>query len=329
MKKTTFYASVVVMITLAVLAFLVARPYIAALVFGAVFAYWLHPLYEKLAKRMGSTGSALLLSILLFIAIILVVQYGIFLILREVSRLFTTIQNIDLSIFTGAGTAETWFSLSTILEQVSNAIYSYISKIVYSLPHLLISLFIFIMTFFYSLTDGKNIYRWVKKKVPFPPERKRKVLEDITGYVNAFIKVQLVIGILQGVICAIGFYFFGLRPYILLASLAAVILSIIPIIGPYLLYAPVGTLMILQGNIYNGIGLLIFGLTLGSILDYIIRPQLTGKYAKIHPLIILLGILGGIVAFGAVGIIIGPIVLSVLVIILKKLDVSAFFKERT
>ena len=79
----------------------------------------------------------------------------------------------------------------------------------------------------------------------------------------------------------------------------------------------------------ENIGLLIFGLTLGSILDYIVRPQLTGKYANIHPFIILLGILGGIVAFGIVGIIIGPIVLSALIIVIRKVDIHAFFKEKT
>jgi len=137
---------------------------------------------------------------------------------------------------------------------------------------------------------------------------------------NAFLKAHIIIGILQGIICAIGFYIFGLSEYVLIGALAAALLSILPIIGPYILYVPVGIIVVLQGHTGLGAGLIIYGLAFGSLLDYVVRPEIVGKYASMHPLAVLLGVLGGLAVFGIVGVFVGPIVLGLCVTVIESLS---------
>jgi predicted PurR-regulated permease PerM len=103
-----------------------------------------------------------------------------------------------------------------------------------------------------------------------------------------------------------------------MAALAAGTLSFLPVIGPYALYLTASLILFAAGDTMTAIGLALYGLIIGSILDYTLRPILLSKRAKLHPLIIFLGVFGGISIMGLIGIIIGPIILSI---------AQAFFKD--
>ena len=192
-----------------------------------------------------------------------------------------------------------------------------------SIPHILLSMFIFFTSFFYFLLDGKEIIKAVKKHIPVKGERAQKMWKEIELYLHSFFYVWLIIAVIQGVVAAVGFYLFGL-PYPLLVGLAAAILSIIPILGPYLIYVPAGVGLILTGNTTIGLGIMMYGLVIGSILDYVARPYFSGKKAKIHPLIVLLGIFGGLTLIGLGGIIIGPILLLGAIAVLKHARIRTY-----
>lgn len=301
---------IAVVVAIAVI-LLIIRPYLGIIAFSALLAYLLYPVYLRLSKRIPESGAAIILTCIALIVTVVGIYYGITIILNEVAKIFMFISKLPLEALSPTMEA----ALSKFVSQSINSL----STALYTLPKFALSFFVFFISLFYFLKDGKKISEAIINILPFKDIRKKSIAQKINKQVDAFVHVQLVIGLLQGVIAGVGFYMFGL-PYPFIAGIAAGILSVLPVLGPYLLYFPVGILIALQGDIRAGIGILIYGLILASIVDYVIRPYFIGKRAEVHPLIIFIGILGGISLLGVMGIFVGPILLATSVIVLKEVQ---------
>jgi predicted PurR-regulated permease PerM len=153
-----------------------------------------------------------------------------------------------------------------------------------------------------------------------------RIFENLRRYAKAFIQIWLIIGIIQGIVAVIGFTLFGL-PYAILAGFLVMIFSILPVVGPGTVYIPVGIWLILRGEINTGVCLMIYGLAIGGFLDYVIRPYYAGRWSAVHPLIILLGIFGGLFVLGPSGFIVGPILLMLIMAVIQGAG-SGFIKGR-
>jgi len=323
MERYSLYVYFGFMILLAILAILIVKPFFTTIAFAAVFAYWLYPLHRRISKNIRTLPSALVLSGILFVTLLAIVQYGIFMFVKEAINAAEVLGTADASSIFVRIFGEKLLAASTIKSIFSRIAVTFTvraTEILYSIPSMIVSFFAFILAFFYFLLDGPRIVTWLKQNIPFPRDKRKIMIANTQNYMNAFLKAHVIIGLVQGLACALGFYLFGLHEYILIGSLAAALLSILPIIGPYLLYAPVSILLIAQGNAPAGVGLLIYGVAIGSILDYVIRPQLTGKYASMHPLAVLIGVLGGMVVFGLIGVLIGPIILGLSITVIEGLS---------
>ena len=128
---------------------------------------------------------------------------------------------------------------------------------------------------------------------------------------------QIIIGIFQGIFTGIGLFIFK-APSPLILSIVAIFVGIIPLIGPWLVWFPVAIyLLLLSGNTFGGIGLMIYGLIIISWIDTIVRPLIVSKTAKVSSPIVLIGMVGGLFVFGILGLIIGPLILSYISLILE------------
>jgi len=318
MKTKTTFQWVLILIAL-IIGLLIIKPFIAAFAFAAVLAYLLYPAHKFLSKKIKKLPSAVLITTLVVLAIISFIAWGLNFLLTELSQAYLQVSKINFEqIFPQEAFGET---ISNVLRLVFSKFVSYTSEIISKIPALLLSFFVFIMAFFYFIKDGKKIWRWIAKNLPLESAEKKNIINELKRYAHAFIYVWLLIAILQGLVAGIGFFLFGIQ-YWLIASLAAAVLSVVPILGPYLIYIPTGIYLLTSGQIALGIGLMTYGLVLGSILDYVVRPYYTGKWAAIHPLIVLVGIFGGMMLLGPSGIIIGPLAILVIIAILKGASIS-------
>lgn len=290
---------------------LIIKPYIGIIAFSALLAYLTYPIYLRLSKKITESGAAIIITCVALIVTVVGIYYGITIILNEFAKIFMFISKLPLEQLSPTMEAALNRFVSESISSLSNALYT--------LPQFALSFFVFFISLFYFLKDGKKISGAIISILPFKDIRKRAIAQKINKQVDAFVHVQLVIGLLQGVIAGVGFYMFGL-PYPFIAGIAAGILSVLPVLGPYLLYFPVGIFTALQGDLTAGIGILIYGLIIASLLDYIVRPYLIGHRAEVHPLIIFIGIIGGISLLGAIGIFVGPILLATAVIVLKEVQ---------
>ena len=176
-----------------------------------------------------------------------------------------------------------------------------------------IAIFFILMLYllFFCLKDGDIILEAIIKALPFGDERERHLLERFAEVSRATIKGTLVIGIVQGAIGGITFAILGLQAPVLWAVMMA-LLSIVPAVGPALIWVPASLILMFDGRLGAGIALFIVGAVIISLVDNILRPILVGRDTKMPDYLILLSTLGGLTAFGLAGVVIGPIIAAFL-----------------
>ncbi len=291
-----------------VLAVFVAWNFVTPLLFASILAYFSYPAYLKFKEKFGGTLSGMLICAFFAALLLVILNYGVAFMRTEVWKIYLGVAGVSSSLGP---------NMQEIISFIATNIITGLSNLVSKIPSLFIASFIFFISLFYFLRDGERVTNWLETTLPIPRRKKMQIINHIRQNVDAFVHVTLLIGIIQAIIAGVGFLIFGLE-YPFLAGAVAGLLSLFPIVGPYFLYGPVGAYLIFSGNATAGIGILAYGFVLGSILDYAARPLLLGRKANIHPLIIFIGVFGGLSMLGLIGVIIGPIILSI---------ASAFFKD--
>jgi predicted PurR-regulated permease PerM len=176
----------------------------------------------------------------------------------------------------------------------------------------LFHVFILLYTMFFFLMDGDRLLRKILYYLPLGDEDERRMLEKFTSVARATIKGTLLIGLAQGTLAGLAFWVVGIDGPVFWGTLMTV-LSIIPGIGTGIIWLPAAIILVASGNPAKGIGLALFcGLVVGSV-DNLLRPRLVGRDVQMHDLLILFGTLGGILLFGVLGFIVGPIVAALFV----------------
>ena len=169
-------------------------------------------------------------------------------------------------------------------------------------------------TMFFFLMDGDKLLHKILYYLPLHDQDERRMLDKFTSVTRATLKGTAVIGLLQGTLAGMAFWVVGIPSSVFWGTIMAV-LSIIPGIGTALVWVPAVIILAAGGNYLKAVGLCLFcALVVGSI-DNLLRPVLVGKDTQMHELMIFFGTLGGIIMFGIMGMIIGPIVAALFVTI--------------
>ena len=165
---------------------------------------------------------------------------------------------------------------------------------------------------FYFLNEGKALLYKILYLLPLRDQDEQKLLERFTSVTRATIKGTLIIGIMQGGICGIGFALAGIEGPFFWGTVMAV-MSIIPVVGTAAVWFPALLIMAIHGDFIAVIILIVVCAVIAGNLDNLIRPRLVGKDTEMHDLFVLFGTLGGISMFGILGIIIGPLITALFI----------------
>ena len=172
--------------------------------------------------------------------------------------------------------------------------------------------FVLLYTMFYFLTGGPGLLRAVLAYLPLTEADKQRMLQKFVSVTRATLKGTILIGAAQGVLGGLAFWAVGLDGAIFWGTVMTV-LSIIPGIGGALIWIPAAIILITTGEVWRGIALAAFcALVVGSV-DNLLRPRLVGRDTKMHELLIFFSTLGGLMLFGAMGFILGPILAALFV----------------
>ncbi|HUF71456.1 MAG TPA: AI-2E family transporter [Gammaproteobacteria bacterium] len=172
-----------------------------------------------------------------------------------------------------------------------------------------IAVYFFLMLYllYFFMRDGEKIVEGIIRALPFGDERERHLLERFAAVSRATIKGTIVVGIVQGAIGGILFAALGIGAPVLWGVVMA-FLSIIPAVGPGLIWLPAAIILIVNGSIWSGIIMIVVGSLVIGLVDNVLRPVLVGRDTRMPDYLILLSTLGGLTAFGISGIVIGPII---------------------
>lgn len=170
-------------------------------------------------------------------------------------------------------------------------------------------LFVLLYAMFFFIKDGHLILDRVLYYSPLPRASEEVLMDKIVSVTRAVIKGSLVVGFVQGTLAGLAFLVVGIPGWALWTSIM-IVLSMIPAIGSPLVWVPAAVLLFVQGPLWVAVLFTIWCAAVVGSVDNFLRPKLIGKDTKMPDLLVLVGTLGGIVLFGALGFIVGPIVAS-------------------
>lgn len=179
-----------------------------------------------------------------------------------------------------------------------------------------IAMTVILFVTYYMLTDGNRLMAYIRRASPLPPKQMDFLLHEGHNGIKAVFFGQILTSLIQGGIGGIGFLVAGVPGAIIWAGVMAV-LSLLPVIGPPVVWIPAAIILLIQGQIWQGVFLIAWGVLVVAQVDNFIRPKLIGNRADIHPVFVLIGVLGGIFAFGFMGLFLGPLLVGLTVSILK------------
>jgi predicted PurR-regulated permease PerM len=187
-----------------------------------------------------------------------------------------------------------------------------LSSVTLGTVNLLFMLFIMLYTMFFFLMDGQKLIEKILYYLPLEDHDEQRILNKFTSVTRATLKGTAVIGLLQGVLAGSAFAVVGIDSAAFWGAIMAV-LSFIPGIGSALVWVPAVIILAATGQLAKAIGLGVFCAAVVGSIDNLLRPILVGRDTQMHELMILFGTLGGILMFGVVGVIIGPIIAALFV----------------
>jgi predicted PurR-regulated permease PerM len=142
------------------------------------------------------------------------------------------------------------------------------------------------------------------------------IFSKLRGMTSSVIMGSLVVAVAQGVISGAGYYLFGL-PNPVLWGFASVITALVPVVGAMIIIAPAIVYFIFYSNTAVVAGFTLWVFVMVALTENILRPRLIGRNVEVHPLLVLLSVLGGLAQFGAMGFLLGPLALSFLLALLE------------
>jgi predicted PurR-regulated permease PerM len=207
--------------------------------------------------------------------------------------------------------------LANLVDQATAAASRVVSSAVGSTVSILGGALIALITAYYTLKDGVPLERRLAEVLPLHPATTRELLDDFRKVGRGTLIGSVFAALIQGAFAAVG-YLLGGAPRAALLGVITAVASFIPVLGTMLVWIPVGIVLLVEGRIAAGIFELVWGvLVTTTLVDYVIRPVVVGRGSRSHPLLFLIGVIGGLEVFGGVGVFAGPIVMAFFVSVLR------------
>lgn len=179
--------------------------------------------------------------------------------------------------------------------------------------------FVAIFVLFFLLRDGRSMLRCAAVVAPLKPDQVRRLFALVKETLHAIVYGTLAMAAIQGTLTGLAFWFLGLTSPAVWGLLAA-LLAVLPVVGTTLVWLPAAGMLLLSGHWIKGALLLIWGVAVIHPVDNILRPYLIGGRVKLSTLYVFFAVIGGLKVFGALGLVVGPLVLAVTVALLTFLQ---------
>lgn len=307
LKAYIFWTIVVLLI---VGSYLVIKPYLIPLISAFILAYLVQPIFKFLTSKANLNKVAAGIICVLLIVLIILIPLTLIVggVTQQAYSLLTdgSVRAAIQSLADYSFIENLPFDLETIRTQVLSFFITLLKGAASHIPSVALAVLIIIVGSYYLLINWDLLSDKLQEYIPFSD--KQQIVKEIGKTTKILLYGTLVIALIEAIVASLGFGLLGVDSYLLLAALIF-FFAFIPSVGPIFIWAPVALYYIATLNYFTALGVIILGIILSFGIDNLLRTKMLGEKAKIHPLIMLVGILGGISVFGIFGFIIGPLIL--------------------
>ena len=311
----------------------ILSPFLSSIVWAILLAMVFYPLFKKLQNLLKKRGvlSALIMTLLVLVVIVLPFTLLMASLAGEVVSLYHQVeemiktgelqayfekikevpilkwilarlgQHIDLS------KTDPLPLILKNLNQISTIIFNQTTVLLKGFSTFIAGFFFTLLSLYYLFKDGGALFEGLKEIAPLPSKEKDLLIQRFKDMIYATIYGGILIAIIQGILGGLSFWALDL-PSPVFWGTAMALLSFIPVGGTALIWAPAAIILLIGGAVLKGLLLLGIGVFVISMVDNLLRPFFISSRTNIHPLLLFFAVLGGVQAFGLIGLVAGPLI---------------------
>ncbi len=327
-KRLQTISFLILMLLVFILVMVMFRPYVNIIALAIILAILFRPVYLKLLPQVKYPSAAAGLTVLL-ILLILLVPLWLFgqIIFTEIANLYDRYRAGDFVLDRGQLISSLPTQVQDVVQsftadvnafigRISSQAFASFSSIISNVATFFVALFMLFFIVYYLLRDGSQIKKALMEISPMSSAHEDKLMTKIVWAVNGVVKGQFLVALAQGIVATIGFIIFGV-PEPFLWGVFTVIAALVPTVGTAISLVPAVIYLLVTGNTPQAIGLAIWGAAAVGLIDNFLGPRFVSSRINVHPVLVLLAVLGGIQFFGILGFLIGPIVVAIFIALLE------------
>lgn len=306
-------------VVVGLLSLLIVLPYLQYVLAAVVLAYVFYPLRRRLVPIVGRTWSAIGLLVLAVLAVLLPLGLLVSVAIAQAAQLAEVIGAGEFGVAefeerlaefgVDVNLLELYEQLEEPIQEAALGLADQAAGVVGGLPNFLIGLTILLFVLYSLLRDGDRAVRWAAAMLPVRPEVSSELFIRVDRLMYVAIVANVAVAAVQALLTTIGLALVGM-PSLVFFFILTFVLSLLPLIGAFMVWAPVAIYLIVIGQPLEGALLFAYGSVIVSMSDNALRPIAVGRGAKMSVATVIVGIFGGVAVLGLMGLFFGPVILG-------------------
>ena len=322
LRHLLFYSTVLLV---GYLTFQIVSPFLVPLGWAGVLAVCVQPVHRRLVGRLGHTRAAVLSMVLVFILLVVPVWLVVMAIVNEAGQATEALKGMS-SITLPPPVMNAWHwlqahvpylapdrimaSVNDAAQQMVGALAAGSGALISGVAIVLLDLIITLFALFFVLRDGEAIVASIRVLLPFREDRRDQVLQEVGDLIYASVTAGLAVAAIQGLLGGLTFWALGLHAAVVWGTVMA-FFALIPVAGAWVIWFPVAIWLLATGEVTHAVILFAIGAGVIGTVDNVLRPMLLSGRSSMNGLVTLVALLGGVAAFGFIGLIFGPVVIAI------------------
>lgn len=338
-KQATTMFLLALMAAALYLCYIIVRPFLGPFFFAVMIAIVFHPIHAHIQERFHRQNMTAVISTLMVLLLLIVPTIWLAItVSKEITGLYQSLSKSSLG--QGGWNAVVTHAMDRVLNWVGRYIdlssfdlrealvqwLKEISRPLLSLgAHTVSNVFVFLanavvtfFTLFFLFREGGSMRKRVASILPLDPSQEERLFTGISNSIVANVHGCFAVGVSQGLLGGLAYWVLGLPSPVLWAVVTG-LFSMIPVIGSAAVWGPAAIILIFSGHWGKGLALLAWGIAIVGQVDNVVRPYVISQRSNMHPLLVFFSLLGGVKAFGVMGLFVGPVILSVTIVVFEML----------
>jgi len=310
-------------------------PFYGTILWASIIALLFAPVHRRLLRHVSGRRTAAALLTLLIALLVAILPFALVAagLAREAAMLYERLQsgelNLALYFRTQFDAFPPWLAalldrfglidfetverrIVAALAQATQLIATQAFAIGQNTFEFVATLFITLYLAFFLIRDGDDLVLTMRRAIPLPREQVQELVEKFITVIRATVKGNLLVAAIQGALGGLAFWFLGVAGALLWAVVMA-FLSLLPAIGAALVWLPVAAYLLMTGSMWQGIGLIAYGMLVIGLVDNLLRPLLVGNDTRMPDYLVMMSTFGGMAVFGISGFVLGPAIAAMFI----------------